>query len=98
MLFRALRLKRIWIPALVLIGLGIAGWAWASQGRRYVNPSELSYTAGRPSAASLHSAPYYGTKVRFEDSARTAFLRAEQENKLVLLLHLSGRFGSSEMT
>ena len=98
MLFRALRLKRVWIPALVLIGLGIAGWAWASSRPRFVDPSELSYTAGRPSAASFHSAPYYGTKVRFEESAPAAFARAEQENKLVLLLHLSGRFGSSEMT
>ncbi len=86
------------IGALVAGGLSVAGGVWASRGPRYVDPSELPYTAAAPSPGSLHAAPFFGTKLRFEDSPAAAFMRAEREDKLVLLLHLSGRFGSSETT
>lgn len=72
MLYRTLRLKRIWIPALLLTSLGIAGWAWAARGPKYTDPSQVPYTAGRPSPGSLHSAPSYGTRVSFEDSTQAA--------------------------
>ena len=51
-----------------------------------------------PSVISLLEAPYFGTKVRFETSPEAAFARARREGKLVLLLHLSGEFRSSETT
>ena len=42
--------------------------------------------------------PTCGTQVRFEESAEAAFARAQREDKLVLLLHLSGDFSSPEKT
>lgn len=93
-----LRRKWVWISMIALAAIEVAGWAWADLTREYSDPSELPYTAATPSAGSLHSAPSYGTKVRFENSARSAFARAGREDKLVLLLHLSGRFSSSETT
>ena len=105
MLLRVVRLKRTWIYAVAAVSLGVTWYALSSSGRTYANPAPLPYvpvevpfTAGAPSADSLRSAPTYGTKIHFEDSAALAFARAEREDKLVLLLHLSGRFGSSEMT
>ncbi len=95
---RLIRRKKIWVPALVLATLGIAGWAWAARGPTYTDPDQVPYTAVVPSAASLHPGPYYGTKAWFLASAEDAFARARVEDKLVLVLHLSGRFGSSETT
>ena len=99
MLRQKLRLKRAWIYAAVVAVLVIIGVerldSWPTT---TVNPSTLAFTAGAPSAASLRSAPTYGTRITFEDSAALAFARAEREDKLVLLIHLSGRFGSSETT
>lgn len=98
MMFPTFRRKKVWIPALAAAVLGIAGWLWPSRGPGYADPSQIPFTEGAPSAASLRAAPFYGTRVRFVDSAPEAFARAQEENKLVLVLHLSGRFGSSETT
>lgn len=98
MKYRSLRLKRVWIPALVSAILGMAGWAWAAWTRTYSDPSELPYTVGSPSVESFHFTTTYGTKVRFEASPQAACARAKREEKLVLLLHLSGRFESSDLT
>ena len=98
MTYRTLRLKRVWIPALLLAISGGAGWAWAAWGRTYDDPIDLPYTVGRPSIESHHFAPCYGTRVRFAASPEAAFARAGREDKLVLLLHLSGNFESSDMT
>ncbi len=98
MRFPTLRRKRVWIPALVVSALGIGGWVWADRSPRYIDPRELAYEPGVPSSASLRAAPYYGTKVRFLASADEACAQAAREDKLVLVLHLSGRFGSSETT
>lgn len=98
MTLRTLRRKRVWIPALAGIALAVTAYATTGSGPRYREPSELPYTVAEPCAASLQPAPYYGTKVAFEESPQAAFNRAKRENKLVLLLHLSGRFGSSETT
>ena len=95
---RSLRRKRVWIPAVALLTLGIAAGPWAGWSTKYTDLSQLPSKIVAPSADSLRSAPFYGTRVRFEDSAKAAFARARREDKLVLLLHLSGRFGSSETT
>lgn len=93
-----LRLKRVWIPLLGLTGLAAGGWTWASSYFGPIDPASLPFTPGTPSSASRHAAPNYGTLVRFEPSPADAFARARQEGKLVLLLHLSGNFDSSETT
>ncbi len=98
MLFRTLRRRRVWISALVVTSLGLAAWVLASGGPEYTDPSQIPFSEGIPSQTSLHSAPHFGTKVRFLPSVQDACARAALENKLVLLLHLSGRFGSSETT
>lgn len=98
MKYRTLRLKRVWIPALVVAVFGVGGWAWAVWGRTYADPSDLPYTVGQASIESHHFAPAYGTRVRFAASPQAAFARARREDKPVLLLHLSGRFESSDMT
>ena len=98
MKYRALRLKRVWIPSLVLAFVGMGGWAWAQWGRSYTEPSDLPYTVGQPSIEAHHFAPRYGTQVRFASSPQAAFAQARREVKPVLLLHLSGRFESSDMT
>lgn len=97
MKYRRLLRKRIWIPAAVVAILGIAGVLWACS-PTYTDLSQLPSTIVPPSSESFHSPPYYGTRVRFEASAQVAVDRAQRENKLILLLHLSGRFGSSETT
>lgn len=97
MKYRWLRRKRVWIPAAAAL-LGITVWAWAVWSSPFTDLSQLPSKVVPPSADSLLSAPCYGTRVRFESSAKAAYARAGREDRLVLLLHLSGRFGSSETT
>lgn len=93
--------RRVWIAAAAVVALEAAAWIWFP-GYRYVDgvidPTSLPYEEGIPSEDSRHPAPFYGTRVRFEPSAPAAFARAAREGKLVLLLHLSGRFESSNTT
>ena len=98
MKYRVLRRKGVWIPAVAVAALGIAGGAWAVWGSPYTDLSQLPSRVVAPSAESRHRPPCYGTLVRFEQSTAAAFARAKREDKLVLVLHLSGRFGSSETT
>ena len=93
----ALRLRL----ALFLIA---APWLGMSAGERPGDPAPVEKVIALPvtpvtlSKGSLHKAPYFGTKVRFEETARAAFARAQSEQKPVLLFHLSGDFSSSEKT
>lgn len=86
----------IWVSFLVLLGAGAL--TWAARTPSYRQPVDVPYTAVAPSRGSLHAAPHYGTRVRFEESFDAACERAAREGKLVLLFHLSGRFDSSETT
>ena len=98
MRFRMLLRKRVWMPVVAVACLGIGGWVWAASDPRPIDPSELSFSAAEATGGSLHPSPYYGTRVRFMGSVGDAYRRATLEDKLVLVLHLSGRFGSSETT
>lgn len=93
---RVLKSKRVWIPLLCVAAAVPA--AWAALPEEDLTLDELEFTEGRPSAESRRDAPWYGTRVRFEASPGEAFAAAHAAGKLVLLLHLSGEFGSSEMT
>ena len=107
------RWNRTWVWVALFVMVGLAGFASvgnviAPVAGMVVGPPVLeellqpqkpmAFTKGKPSAASLRAAPTFGTKITFEETTELAFERAKREDKLVLVLHLSGRFGSSEMT
>ena len=98
------RWNRKWYWVALFVVVGMTGFAFVgspvvgSAADVLQPPKPIAFTKGKPSAASLRAAPTFGTKITFEETTELAFERAKREYKLVLLLHLSGRFGSSEMT
>ena len=98
------RWNRTWTWVALFVVVGMTGFAFVGSPEAGPAPDRLqpqkpiAFTKGKPTAASLRAAPTFGTKITFEETTELAFERAKREDKLVLILHLSGRFGSSEMT
>lgn len=72
---------------LAALGLLAAGWAPSAQGREV--PGKGSEAAG---------CGEYGTSVHFEKTPSEAARRALKEEKLVMVLHVSGLFENSDFT
>lgn len=77
-----MRIKAI----LAALGLLAMGWATSAQGREVPGKSEAA-TCGE-----------YGTSVHFEKTPSDAARRALKEEKLVMVLHVSGLFENSDFT
>lgn len=70
-----------------VLALGLAGPAVARGGKAAPVKGSQAATCGD-----------YGTSVHFEKSPSEAATRARKEEKLVLVLHISGHFENSDFT
>lgn len=77
---------------------------WLTAGALWLAPL-LGYAAEQPAVKQVPAKPApaatcgdYGTTIEFDDSPQDAAKRAVKEEKLVLVLHVSGHFEDPKLT
>jgi len=87
-------------------GIDMRSSVWLTAGALWLAPL-LGYAAEQPAVKKLPAKPApaagatcgdYGTTIEFDDSPQDAAKRALKEEKLVLVLHVSGHFEDPKLT
>ena len=76
---------RVWDKGLILTAAAVLWFGGAAAGKD--RPAKTEATCGE-----------YGTAVHFEDTPADAAKQAKKDEKLVLVLHVSGHFENPEFT